>query len=49
MKITFEDLTYKAQSRLSAEAGVKSPNEMNRDIRPVAIVELDREGCLLTR
>lgn len=44
MKIMFEDLTYKAQRRLLAKAGVKSPSEMGWDIGPVAIVDLDGES-----
>jgi len=46
MKIMFEDLIYKAQRRLLAEAGVKSPNEMSWDIRPVAIVDMTFSHCV---
>jgi len=44
MKIMFKDLTYEAQIRLLAEAGVESPREMGWDIRPVAAVDFDKEG-----
>ena len=43
MKIMFDDLTYEAQMRLLAEAGVESPREMGWDIRPVAIVDLEKQ------
>jgi hypothetical protein len=39
----FEDLTYEAQMRLLAEAGVESPNEIGWDINPVAIIKLEKE------
>jgi hypothetical protein len=40
----FEDLTYEAQMRLLAEAGVESASEMSWNIRPVAVVDLEKEG-----
>lgn len=43
MKIMFEDLTYEAQMRLLAEAGVESPNETGWDINPIAIINLEKE------
>ena len=43
MTIMFEDLTYEAQTRLLAEAGVESPVEMSWDVMPVAVVDLDEE------
>jgi hypothetical protein len=39
----FEDLTYEAQQRLLAEAGVESPVEMGWDVMPVAVVDIDEE------
>ncbi len=43
VKIMFEDLTYEAQKRLLAEAGVESPREMDWDVRPVAVIDLGKE------
>jgi hypothetical protein len=39
----FDDLTYEAQMRLLAEAGVESPREMGWDIRPVATVDIEKQ------
>jgi len=44
MKVMFEDLTYEAQMRLLAEAGVESASEMGWNIRPVAVIDLEKEG-----
>ena len=44
MKIMFDDFTYEAQMRLLTEAGVESPREMGWDIRPVAIVDIEKQG-----
>lgn len=44
MRIMFDDLTYEAQMRLLAEAGVESPNEMGWHIMPVVVVDFDKEG-----
>ena len=41
MEIMFDDLTPEAQERLLNEAGVSSPNEMDWDTTPVAIVEFE--------
>ncbi|MHC4192587.1 MAG: hypothetical protein ACYSP9_00245 [Planctomycetota bacterium] len=43
MKITFEDLTFEAQMRLLAEAGVESPREMGWHVTPVAIAEFEKK------
>lgn len=43
MEIMFDDLTYEAQARLLEAAGVVSPEEMNWDEVPVAIVEFEDE------
>jgi hypothetical protein len=44
MKIMFEDLTYEAQTRLLAEAGVESPKDMGWDVTPVAVVDFDDDS-----
>jgi len=44
MKIMFNDLTSEAQKRLLSEAGVSSPEEMNWDAIPVAVVEFEDKG-----
>lgn len=44
MEIMFEDLTYEAKARLLDAAGIASPEEMNWDVVPVAIVRLEDEG-----
>jgi len=44
MEIMFEDLTYEAKARLLEAAGIASPEEMNWDLVPVAIVQLEDEG-----
>ena len=43
MKIMFDDLTYEAQIRLLAEAGVESPRQMGWEIRPVATVDIEKQ------
>lgn len=44
MEIMFNDLTHEAQKRLLKEAGITSPEEMNWDIIPVAVIEFWDEG-----
>jgi len=44
MEIMFDDLTYEAKARLLDAAGIASPEEMNWDLVPVAIVRLEDEG-----
>ncbi|HUS73360.1 MAG TPA: hypothetical protein VMY06_09870 [Sedimentisphaerales bacterium] len=43
MRIMFEDLNEYAQKRLLAEAGIKSPEERNWDIEPIAIVDIEED------
>ncbi|MFH1716735.1 MAG: hypothetical protein ABIF19_05245 [Planctomycetota bacterium] len=43
MEIMFDDLTYEAQARLLEAAGAISPEEMNWDEIPVAVVEFEDE------
>jgi len=43
MRIMFEDLNEYAQRRLLAEAGIKSPEERNWDVEPIAIVDIEEE------
>jgi hypothetical protein len=43
MRIMFEDLTFEAQMRLLAEAGVDTPGEMGWHISPLAIVETEKK------
>ena len=43
MEIMFDDLTYEAQQRLLDEAGVATPEEMNWDRIPLAVVEFEDE------
>jgi hypothetical protein len=43
MKTMFEDLTFEAQTRLLAEAGVESPREMGWHVAPVAIAEFEKK------
>jgi hypothetical protein len=43
MKIMFEDLTFEAQMRLLAEAGVELPREMGWHVAPVAIAEFEKK------
>jgi hypothetical protein len=44
MRIMFDDLNEHAQRRLLAEAGIKSPEEMNWDVEPIAIVDMEEES-----
>jgi len=44
MEIMFDDLTYEAQKRLLEEAGVSSPEEMDWDTIPVAVVKFGAHG-----
>jgi len=41
MEIMFDDLTYEAQERLLSLAGISSPEEMNWDSVPIAVVEFE--------
>ena len=41
MEIYFNDLTKDAQTRLLKEAGVKGPEEMNWNVFPVTITEVE--------
>jgi len=41
MEIMFDDLTYEAQKRLLKEAGASTPEDMDWDTNPIAIVELE--------
>ena len=46
MEIMFDDLTYEAQKRLLEEAQAVSPEDMDWDRYPVAIVEFeDEQDC----
>jgi len=42
MEIMFDDLNSDAQKRLLKEAGVTTPEDMNWDEDPVAVVELEK-------
>jgi hypothetical protein len=37
----FEDLNEYAQKRLLAKADIKSPEEMNWDVEPIAIIDIE--------
>ena len=41
MRIMFDDLNKEAQSRLLAEAGIESPEELGWDVEPIAIIDFD--------
>lgn len=43
MRIMFDDLNEYAQKRLLAEAGITSPEEMDWDVEPIAIVDIEKE------
>lgn len=43
MDIMFDDLNYEAQQQLLKEAGVSTPEEMDWDEVPVAVVEFDKD------
>lgn len=43
MEIVFDDLNYDAQQRLLKEAGVASPEDMDWDEIPVAVVESEKD------
>ncbi|MHC4310067.1 MAG: hypothetical protein ACYSSN_09000 [Planctomycetota bacterium] len=43
MRIMFDDLNKYAQRRLLAKAGIKSPEEMNWDVEPIAIVDIEED------
>ena len=43
MEIMFDDLSYEAQQRLLEEAGAATPEEMDWDTEPLAILTFDKE------